>query len=72
MMCFTAFPEIQLNPGMRDIQWAKSTLRAAITHKQRAYISVWVIRNTHPPRMSLDRSLVPGFNRVSRKAVKRI
>ncbi len=67
-MRFTAFPEIKLSPGMKDIgdyRWAKPT--------HRAYISVWVPRNTHPQRMSLDISpipLVPGFNRISRKAVK--
>jgi hypothetical protein len=59
MMCFIAFSEIQLKPGMRDIgdcRWAKPTHRVAITHTQahRAYISEWVPRNTHPHSMSLD------------------
>jgi hypothetical protein len=82
MMRFPAFLEIQLNPGMKDVgdrRWAKPT--------HRAYISMWVPRNTHPQLVSLDISpetldppelsgppipLVPGFNRVSRKAIKRI
>ncbi len=74
MMRFTAFPEIRLNPGMRDIgdcRWAKST--------HRAHISVWVPRNTHPQSLDISPvppkpsiALVPGFNRVSRKAVKHI
>ncbi len=78
MMRFTAFPEIQLNPCMRDIghcRWAKPIHHAAITHTYRAYISVWVPENTYSQRMSLDISpipLVPGFNQVSRRAVKRI
>ncbi len=86
MMCFTAFPEIQLNLGMRDIrdigdcQWATPTHPAAITHRHRAYISMWVPWNTHPGRMFLNISpvttipplprespipLVLGFNRNS-------
>jgi len=51
---FTAFSEIQLNPGMKDIEdywWAKPT--------HRAYISVWIPQNTHPQRMSLDISPKP-------------
>jgi len=81
MMRFTAFPETQLNLDMGDsgdCRWAKLTYRAAITHTQRAYIFVWVPRNTHPQRMSLEISPVPPkplvrwLNRVSRKALKRI
>jgi hypothetical protein len=65
MMRFTAFLEIQLNPGIRDIgdcRRTKPTRYAAITHTHRAYISVRVPRNTHPQHMSLDISpisLVP-------------
>jgi hypothetical protein len=81
MMRFTAFPEIQLNLDMGDCRWAKLTHRAAITRIHRAYIFVWVPRNTHPQRMSLEISpvppeppkpLMPWLNRVSRKALKRI
>jgi hypothetical protein len=77
-MRFTGFPEIQLNPGMKDIgdcRWTKPTHRAAIAHTHGADISVGVQWNRHPQGMSLHISpipLVPGFNRVSRKAVKRI
>jgi hypothetical protein len=57
MMRFTAIPKIQLNQGMRDIGDYR-----------------WA-KSTHPQRMPVDISpipLVPGFNRVSRVAVKRI
>jgi hypothetical protein len=76
MMCFTAFPEIQLNPCMRDIRdcrWAKLTHRASITH--RAYILVWVARNTHPEHLEpLKPSIprVPGFNRINKNGIYQI
>jgi len=41
MMCFTAFLETRLNPGIRDIvdighcRWAKPTHHVAITHPPR-------------------------------------
>jgi len=43
MMRFTAFPEIQLNAGMRDIgdcRWAKATYCTAVTptHPQGIYV----------------------------------
>jgi hypothetical protein len=65
MMRFTAFPEIQLNPDMRDIgdcRWVKPTHGATITHPhpQGIYFGVGPI------------PLLPRFNRVSRKAVQRI
>ncbi len=43
MIRFTAFQEIQLNPGMRDIgdyRWAKRTHRAIIIHTQGIYLGV--------------------------------
>jgi hypothetical protein len=85
MMRFMIFAEIQLNLSMRDIEdclRAKPTCRAAIIHTHTGHISrVSMPWSTHSQRMSLDISLVPpkssvslrpGFNRVSRKAVKRI
>jgi hypothetical protein len=70
MISFTAFLEIQLNPGMRDIgdsQWAKLTHRAAITHTHAQRMSPIPLDPSEPPI-----PLVLGFNRVFRKAVKRI
>ncbi len=75
MMRFTAFAEIQLNPSMRDIGDGVAEAQPFHTHTHRVYTSVWVPRNTHPQRMSLDIPPIPfmsGFNRFSRKAVKRI
>jgi len=66
MMRFTAFPEIQLNPGMRDIGdcwWAKTAPIAPYTH--RVYISVWVPQKTYSQRMSLDISPIPTKPSIS-------
>jgi len=76
MIRFTAFLEIRLNPGIRDIslctlfrelatlicRWVKPTAVHPREH-----------RHSVPPEPSdLPLSLVPGFNQVSRKALKRI
>jgi hypothetical protein len=69
MMRFTAFPEVQLNPGMRDIgdrQWTKPIHRAIITHSKHMSLDISPITPVAPI------PLVPGLNRVSKKAVKRI
>ncbi len=50
MMRFTAFLEIQLNPGMRDIgdyRSAKPTHCIAITHAQGIYLGVGATEHTH-------------------------
>ncbi len=44
MMHFTAFPETELNPGIRDLgdcRWAKPTFASPL-HTHREYISAWV------------------------------
>jgi hypothetical protein len=44
-------------------------------YTHRAYISLWVLQNTHPQHMSLDISpisLITGFNSISGRVVKRI
>lgn len=52
MMPCTAFPEIQLKLGMRDIRgigdchWATPTHPAAITHTQGIYLDVGAMEHT--------------------------
>ncbi len=48
-MRFTAFQEIQLNLGLRDIEvcrWTKPTHRATITHTQGIYLGVGAMEHT--------------------------
>jgi len=63
MMRFTAFLEIRLNPGIRDISLYPLFAEPATLTREH--------RHSAPPEPpDLPLSLMPGFNRVSRKAVK--